>query len=93
MSFRDPPNLPPPAKIAWKVVEWPAYRPDMNPIENLWAILKATITKTENFLGKFRRKVYEIWNEVDADVVRNLYETYANRLLDVQKAKAVIPRY
>ena len=55
--------------------------------------LEATITKTEKILEKFRKKVYEIWNEVDADVVRNLYETYANRLLDVKKAKAVIPRY
>ena len=38
-------------------------------------------------------KVYEIWNEIDADVVRNLYENYANRLLDVKKAKGVMTRY
>ena len=38
-------------------------------------IIKATITKTDNSLGKFRRKMSEIWNEGDEDVVRNLYES------------------
>ena len=29
--------------------------------------------------------MYEIWNEFDADDVRNLYKNYTNRLLDVIK--------
>ena len=39
----------------WKVLERPAYSPDLNPIENLCAILKQRLQK-HNFLGKFRRK-------------------------------------
>ena len=50
----------------------------------------ATVTKIDSFLGKFRRKAYEIWNEIDADVVRNVYENYKNRLLDFKKAKSVM---
>ena len=72
----------------WKVLEWPAYSPDLSPIENLWAILKQRLRKQN-----LEQKVYDIWNEIDADVVRNLYKNYTNRLLDVKKAKGVMTRY
>ena len=39
----------------WEALEWPAYSRDLNPIENLWAILKQRLRK-QSFLGKFRRK-------------------------------------
>ena len=38
-------------------------------------------------------KLYETWNEVDADVVRNLYENYTNHLIDIKMAKGVMTRY
>ena len=77
----------------WEVMEWPAYSPDLNPIENLWAILKQRLGKQTVFWENLEEKVYEIWNEIDADVVRNLYENYTNRLLDVKNAKGVMTRY
>ena len=76
-----------------EVLECPAYSPDLNPIENLWAILKQRLRKQTVFWENLEEKVYEIWNEIDADVVRNLYENYRNRLLDVKKAKGVMTRY
>ena len=77
----------------WEVLEWPAYSPDLNLIDNLWAILKQRLRKQTVFLENLEEKVYEIWNEIDADVVRNLYENYTHRLLDVKKAKGVMASY
>ena len=77
----------------WEVLEWPAYSPDLNPIENLGAILKQRLRKQTVFQENFEGKVYEILNEIDADVVRTQYENYTNRLLDVKKTKGVMTRY
>ena len=46
---------------------------------------EAVITKIE--------KLSEIWNEFKADVIRNLYEKYANCLLDFKKAIGVISNF
>ena len=54
---------------------------------------EAAITKTDIFWENLEEKVYDIWNEIDADIVRNLFENYTNRLLDVKKAKGVMTRY
>ena len=73
-------------KKPWKVLELPAYSPDLNPIENLWAILKQRLRKQAVFWENLEEKVSEIWNEIDAEVVRNLYENYTNCLLDVKQS-------
>ena len=80
-------------KNEWKALEWAAYSPDLNPIENLWAIVKQQFKKQAVFRENLEEKVYGIRNEIDPDVVRNLYENYTKRLLDVKEAKGVMTRY
>ena len=66
----------------WKVLEWPTYSSDLDPIESLWA-MKQRLRKQTVLWENLEEKMYEIRNEIDADVVRNLYENYTNFLLDV----------
>ena len=44
-------------KNEWKVLKWQAYSPDLNPIENLWAILKQRLRK-QTALGKITGKKF-----------------------------------
>ena len=67
----------------WKVLEWPAYSPDLNPIENFWAILKQQLRKQTAFLGKFRRKGVWIlecnWPRLREKPVWKLYKPFTRR--------------
>ena len=38
-------------------VSWPAYSLDLNPIENLWAILKQRLQKQIGFWGTLEKKL------------------------------------
>ena len=41
---------------------------DIWPIENVWAIVKAKIDKTETTsLAHLKRKIVSVWREIDAD--------------------------
>ena len=56
-------------------VIWPPQSPDMNPIENLWSILKQKRTKkfgTPKSKRDLISQVLEIWNEIDISICQNL---------------------
>ena len=71
------------------VVEgWPTKGDDINPIENLWAILDERLEdkkfKTEKGMKK---KIRHLWDELDSSLLHNLIESIPDRLRRIRKAK------
>lgn len=62
---------------------WPPQSPDINPIENLWAIIKARLKK-QGRIPKNRNElidqVFAIWNDIDLEILENLSDSIFNRM-------------
>ena len=74
--------------------EWPANSPDLNPIENIWSILKQKISnrlpKTKESLIKI---IKEEWNLIDTVVCKNAIDSMNQRLLQVIRSKGAKTKY
>ena len=67
-------------------LDWPPQSPDMNPIENLWSIIKKWRQKKFGFVNtknELIEQVFEIWNEVDNSLMETLTDSIENRLKEV----------
>ena len=77
-------------------LEWPPQSPDMNPIENLWAIIKRRrqkkfgVPKTQADLIE---QIFETWNAIDQELVSKLSDSASERVNEVLKLKGKVSRY
>ncbi|OJJ69213.1 hypothetical protein ASPBRDRAFT_131727 [Aspergillus brasiliensis CBS 101740] len=75
---------------------WPPYSPDLNPIENLWALIKAKIyelhpelehaSDTEDTRQSLIQAAIEAWHTIDERVLQNLCQTMPYRVQAVIQA-------
>lgn len=74
-----------------KVLDWPPFSPDMNPIENAWYYLKAKLGQYETApksIHELWERVSDVWyNQVTKEYCTKLIEGMPKRIQAVIKAK------
>lgn len=85
------------------MVDWPPYSPDLNPIENLWKLLKEGIAKAypeltimpkNNLtLQRLREAAADVWENLKEEVLHSLIESMPRRLEAVIEARGWYKKY
>lgn len=71
-----------------KVLEWPSQSPDLNPIENLWRVLKVRVhARRPSNLQDLEQFAKEEWAKIPQETCANLVTNYQKRLLSVLDQK------
>ena len=91
------------AEMNIEVMDWPPYSPDLNLIENLWALLKARIyelrpdllhmsnnTATEAILVETAQQA---WNELDIHHLQHLSATMPHRVEAIIESEGWYTKY
>lgn len=79
-----------------KTIEWPAYSPDLNPIENLWSRMEYLTrnrmpNSNENLWDIVRQAYREITN--DNAYIKNLVRSMPKRLAEVLRVQGNVTKY
>ncbi len=72
------------------VLDWPANSPDLNPIENLWSIVKRKMrNKRPKNADELKATVKETWALIPAQQCHEMITSMPRRIEAVIKAKGV----
>lgn len=72
-----------------KILDWPSYSPDLNPIENLWSIMKRNVEKKVNIMISekksitnevFMSTIAREWEAIDGNLCLNLANSMPRRI-------------
>ena len=68
--------------------DWPSQSPGLNPLENLWSILKKNVSRgNPTNKDELWNLTLQKWNKISNDVIHSLYRSMPQRLAAVIKSK------
>lgn len=74
--------------------DWPGNSPDLNPIENLWSIVKRKLQGVDiSSVPKLEAAIREAWSRIDPTLLHNLATSLPRRLQEVLKHKGLPTKY
>jgi transposase len=76
------------------LLEWPSNSPDVNPVENLWSIVKRNVEKRKpSNIDELELFLVEEFKNIDIDTVKNCIMSMKNRCLSLIDCKGERIKY
>ncbi|XDV36000.1 hypothetical protein PO909_005854 [Leuciscus waleckii] len=77
-----------------RVLDWPAYSPDLSPIENVWLILKRKMRQRRpRTVAHLKNCLQQEWDKITPETLHHLVSSVPKRLLSVVKRNGNITKW
>jgi arsenate reductase-like glutaredoxin family protein len=76
------------------LLDWPGNSPDLNPIENLWHVMKNEVARKDtSSIQKLKDAILQVWTNFSTSYLENLASSMPKRLQDVLQSKGEPSKY
>jgi len=78
-----------------QVLDWPGNSPDLNPIENLWNVIKRKVrAKNPKTVDELKQAIVQVWvRDITPDYCRKLVHSMPKRISEVKKNHGFPTKY
>lgn len=79
----------------WGKGVWPGNSPDLNPIENLWSLLKVEVQKNPvpQNISSLKARIKSVWENFPLNLLKNLSESFKKRVTEMNKLNGGNTKY